>query len=80
MEHPFISPAPEKSLEEIQTTISELNKKLGFAYRMGNSAMIHQIKMALESYQIQFKRRTDEVFEKQQISTKIDIQSSEKQK
>ena len=50
MEHPFISSLSDKTLEELQGSISDLTKKLNFAYRMQNGAMIHQLNMVMESY------------------------------
>ena len=37
--------------------ISELNKKLGIAYRTGNSYLCEQIRMAIESYQTKYQER-----------------------
>lgn len=76
MEHPFIDTTSleEKSMEELQESITELNKKLTFSYRIGNQALIHQLLMALESHQVVYRKKMDKVFEKQKLNTKIDIQ------
>lgn len=75
MEHPFINDLSDKTLEELQETISGLNNKLTFAYRTGNSPLIHQLQMALESYKKQLSKKMDELFAKQKISTQINIQN-----
>lgn len=75
MEHPFINPndLSEKSLDELQTTISTLSSKLTFAYRTNNSPMIHQLNMLLESYRNVYQKKMDEIFNKQNVSGQIKI-------
>lgn len=73
MEHPFISSLEDKTLEDLQTTISELSNKLTFAYRTGNQPLIHQLQMVIESYRNEYKRKMDAVFEKQNIKKQINI-------
>lgn len=75
MEHPFINDLSDKSLEDLQDTISDLNKKLTFAYRTGNGPLINQIQMVIESYRNQHTKKMDAIFAKQKISTQINIQS-----
>lgn len=77
MEHPFLNRVEleAKTMEEIQETISGLMNKLTFAYRMGNGPLIHQLQMVLEGYKAQQKKKMDEIFEKQKLNTKINIQS-----
>ena len=65
MEHPFISSLSDKTLEELQGSMADLTKKLNFAYRMQNSAMIHQLNMAMESYRAEYSRKMDELLKKQ---------------
>ena len=74
MEHPFISSLSDKTLEELQTAMSDLTKKLNFAYRMQNGAMIHQLNMVMESYRMEYGRKMDEVLKKQGDRTQINIQ------
>lgn len=61
MEHPLIGDLSNLKEEELQTKISELNNKLMQAYRMGNTQLIGQIQMVLESYknQVQSRRQQD---------------------
>jgi hypothetical protein len=61
MEHPFIHDLDELSLEQLGTKISELNKKLGIAYRTGNSYLCDQIRMAINSYQSKYQQKTAEM-------------------
>jgi hypothetical protein len=74
MEHPFINDISDKSLEELQDVLSGLNTKLTFAYRTGNRPLIHQLQMVMESYQNQYKKKMDALFEKQKLNNKINIQ------
>jgi len=73
MEHPFIHDLSDKSLEDLQTTISSLSSKLTFAYRTGNSALIQQINMALESYRNAYKQKMDDMIKKQNILGQVKI-------
>lgn len=74
MQHPFINNLSEKTLEELQTTITGLMDKLTFAYRTGNGPLIHQLNMALESYKSAYSQKMDEMMNKQKINTKISIE------
>jgi hypothetical protein len=74
MEHPFISSLSDKTLEELQGSITDLTKKLNFAYRMQNGAMIHQLNMVIESYRKEYGRKMDDMLAKQGDRTQINIQ------
>jgi len=74
MEHPFISSLADKTLEELQGSITDLTKKLNFAYRMQNGAMIHQLNMVIESYRKEYGRKMDDMLAKQGDRTQINIQ------
>jgi len=78
MEHPFIVPLSDKSLEDIQNTISDLYGKLNYAHRSGNSALIGQLNMVMDSYRTEYNKRMDEMIKKQNISTKINIEAGKK--
>ena len=73
MEHPFIHNLEEKSLEDLQTAISDLTKKLNFAYRTTNGPLISQINMALESYRNAYTKKMDELISKQKINMQIKV-------
>jgi hypothetical protein len=78
MRHPFISDLSNKSLEELQTTISSLNTKLTFAYRTGNAPLIHQLQMAIDTYRSEYSKKMDELMSKQKIKTKVNIEKDSK--
>lgn len=73
MEHPFINGLEDKSLEDLQTNISELTKKLNFAYRTTNGPLIHQLNMALESYRNAYAKKMDAMIAKQNININIKV-------
>ncbi len=60
MQHPFISDLSDKSLDDLQKTVNDLNGKLNFAFRTGNVALIGQLRMVIESYQTEVSKRIDE--------------------
>ena len=62
-------------LPDLNIEFTELTKKLNFAYRTTNAPLIQQLNMAIESYRNQQKKKMDEIFEKQKIDNKINIQS-----
>ena len=78
MQHPFINNLSEKSLEQLQKTISDLMQKLNFAYRTGNGPLIHQIQMAIESYRTEYGKKMDELMKKQNINNKVKIENERK--
>jgi hypothetical protein len=57
MEHPLIGKLDELSAEELLNRISELNKKLTIAMRMGNAYLCDQIRMAIESHQVKYQEK-----------------------
>jgi len=73
MEHPFLHNLHEKSLEELQTGISDLTNKLNFAYRMQNSPMINQINMAIESHRSAYNKKMNELIDKQKVNMQIKV-------
>jgi hypothetical protein len=77
MEHPFLSSndLQDKTIEELQDSISGIMSKLTFAYRTQNGALIHQLQMVLESHRTQYHKKMDEVFAKQKLNNQINIQS-----
>ena len=76
MQHPFINNLSDKTLEELQSTITGLMNKLTFAYRSGNSPLIYQLNMALESYKSAYSQKMDDMMNKQKINTKISIENN----
>ena len=78
MQHPFINNLSDKSLEDLQTSITDLMKKLNFAYSMQNGPMIHQISMVLESYKAEHNKKMDEIMKKQKIQTTVSVEKEDK--
>ena len=78
MQHPFINNLSDKSLEDLQTSITDLMKKLNFAYGMQNGPMIHQISMVLESYKAEHNKKMDEIMKKQNIQTTVSVEKESK--
>ena len=73
MEHPFIHDLSDKSIEDLQLTISDLTGKLNFAYRTGNQSLVSQLQMAINSYQTESRKKIDALMSKQNINTQINI-------
>ena len=51
MEHPLINDIGKLDEAQLIERIAELNKKLTIAMKIGNSSLVNQVRMALESYQ-----------------------------
>ena len=73
MSHPFISDLSEKSLEELQTTITQLMGKLTFAQRMQNRVMVNQLYMVIDSYKTEYNKRMDALLNKNNANSKISV-------
>ena len=76
MEHPLLEDLKGLTLEEIQSKVSELNKRLAFAYQTGNHPMIQQLQLIMNSYQQAYQTKMDEIMPKgddDKYSNKIDI-------
>jgi hypothetical protein len=57
MEHPLIPNIDNLSTEELGAKVSELNKKLSIAWRLGNHHLCNQLRMAIESYQNKYTEK-----------------------
>jgi hypothetical protein len=57
MEHPLIGSLDEFTAEQLLDKITELNRKLSIAMRMGNAYLCNQIRMAIESHQIKYQEK-----------------------
>ena len=57
MEHPLLPNIDSLTTEELNTKITELNKKLSIAWRMGNNDLCNQLRMALETYQNKYTEK-----------------------
>ena len=79
MEHPFLDKKvlSEKTLEELQTTITDLMNKLNFAHRTGNRPLINQLHMVIETYRNEASKKLDEVMKKQNLQGQVSIQKED---
>ena len=57
MDHPLIGSLEEFTPDQLLEKITELNKKLGIAYSMGNNDLCNQIRMAIESHQVKYQEK-----------------------
>ena len=57
MEHPLIGKLDEFTADELLTKITELNRKLTIAMRMGNAYLCDQLRMAIESHQVKYQEK-----------------------
>lgn len=78
IEHPLIGPIDDMSLEELSARVSELQRKLGIATRSGNAHLCHQVRMALDTFQNQYKIKLEASYRKssgdQDFSDRINIE------
>lgn len=58
MEHPLVPNLDQLSSEDLLSRITELNRKLGIAYSIGNGHLCNQLRMAIESYQNKYNEKT----------------------
>jgi len=67
MEHPLIGSLEDFTPEQLLEKITELSRKLGIAYGMGNGHLCNQLRMAIESHQTKYqekiRRNTDTNFD-----------------
>lgn len=78
MEHPLINNIDHLTLEELQSKITELNKKLSFAHRSGNAFLCGQIRLAIDSYTTKYQEKIQKMYNDSKksgpdYSDKIDI-------
>jgi len=66
MEHPLVGSADSLTIDELNSKISELNKKMAIAIRLGNQELVRQIEMAREVYQNKYAEKAAELFKKSQ--------------
>lgn len=74
MEHPFINNLSDKTLEELQTTISSLTSKLTYAYRTSNGPLVTQLQMAITSHRNAYDKKMDDIIAKQNVKSSINIE------
>lgn len=61
MEHPLVEVDPNLSLDDLQTRINDLTKKMMWAQRH-NTHLAGQIRMALEAFQARYREKQQEAY------------------
>lgn len=72
MEHPLIGNLDNLTIEQLSEKSSDLQKKLGIAQRSGNNQLCHQLRMALESYQVKYQEKLRAQYSQQLSDAKVD--------
>lgn len=75
MQHPFINDLSDKSLDDLTKTLTDLQGKLNWARRSSNPALVNQMQMVIESYQLEYQKRMDAMYKQQNIEGSINISS-----
>ena len=57
MEHPLIGKLDDLSAEQLLSRITDLNKKITIAMRMGNAYLCDQLRMSIVSHQIKYQEK-----------------------
>lgn len=78
MEHPLINNINDLTVEQLQSRISDLNRKLSLASRSGNAYLCTQLRMALETFNAKYQEKMKEIWDQQSksgpdFSDRIDI-------
>ena len=55
--HPLMSDLSGKTLDELLKTQNETYKKISFAGKMGNTAMLNQLRMIVDAFQEEINKR-----------------------
>lgn len=73
MEHPLIGDLNNLTLEELNTQITDLYRKLNIAMQTGNGHLCNQLRMALESYNAKYQSKLQESTKTHNFDDKIKI-------
>ena len=73
MEHPLIGSLEDFTPEQLLEKITELNRKLGIAYKMGNNHLCNQLRMAIESHQTKYQEKIQRGSDDNNFNDVIDI-------
>jgi hypothetical protein len=73
--HPLVGNLSEMSTEDLHKKYNELMSKMNQAYRFGPTSIIPQMQMVIESYNVEYQKRMDEMYKKQNIEGSINISS-----
>jgi len=69
--HPLSPDLTKLTDEELHTKRAELQNRLGYAYRIGNSEMVSQINLLIQDYMLESERRNRKMLEDAQKSGRL---------
>ena len=61
--HPLVSDLTKLTDDELHSKRGELQNKLSFAYRTGNSGLVGQIQMLIQDYSLEAERRNQKMLD-----------------
>lgn len=69
--HPLAPDLEKLSDEELHTKRSELQNRMGAAYRMGSADMVNQLQLLLQDYAMEVERRNQKLMQDAQKSGRL---------
>jgi hypothetical protein len=69
--HPLSPDLSKLSDEELHSKRAELQNRLGFAYRIGNGDMIHQLNLLIQDYALEVEARNKKMMDDAQKSGRL---------
>ena len=69
--HPLSPDLSKLSDDELYTKRSELQNRLGFAYRMGHGDLVHQLNLLIGDYMLEIETRNKKMLEDAQKSGRL---------
>jgi hypothetical protein len=76
--HPLTPDLSKLSDDELYTKRSELQNRLGFAYRMGHADMVNQLNLVIGDYMLEIETRNKKMLEDAQKSGRLGPDSDAK--
>ena len=76
--HPLTSDLSKLTDEELYTKRSELQNRLGFAYRMGHGDIVHQLNLLIGDYMLEIETRNKKMLDDAQKSGRLGPDSDSK--
>ena len=76
--HPLTPDLSKLSDDELYTKRSELQNRLGFAYRMGHGDLVHQLNLLIGDYMLEIETRNKKMLEDAQKSGRLGPDSDAK--
>jgi hypothetical protein len=76
--HPLTTDLSKLTDEELYTKRSELQNRLGFAYRMGHGDLVHQLNLLIGDYMLEIESRNKKMLDDAQKSGRLGPDSDSK--